>query len=88
MLSASLLVGGLCQTVPVELDSAADGNVFDSEFAVQLDLLKILLRDPLEALAITGALLIQITHFNPPVSLRLSDNDQEEIYTSLPPLAH
>ncbi|KAJ8349833.1 hypothetical protein SKAU_G00249630 [Synaphobranchus kaupii] len=53
------------------MDSSAHGNLIDAEIASQLHLPSIPLQDPLEALAITGAPLIRITHVTPPVSLLL-----------------
>lgn len=79
VLSTSLLDDGLLQVAMVLVDSDAGRSFIDVELTSQLYLPAISLQDPLEAFAITGALLICITHVTSLVCLLSSGNFREEI---------
>ncbi|KAJ8381944.1 hypothetical protein SKAU_G00027220 [Synaphobranchus kaupii] len=66
------------QVVSVLMDSGADGNFMDTELPSQLHLASIPLQDPLEALAITSAPLIRITHVTPPVPAAPANSPERE----------
>lgn len=83
LLPASISVNNTTLTMTALVDSGAEDNFLDYNFALQAGLEIVPLSTPLVANALDGRLISKVTHCSEPIKLLLSGNHQETLQLNL-----